>query len=524
MTTTARTLLTMLLVAATSAACTSGGADPATPEPTSTSSATAVQVEPVVRTVTLDGTPVDLEVGPLAVHDDVAVLRLAAPTEPPALRMAFWEVFESISSPGPSGVRLVDVDAGTVLAVARTAADGPVMSKNGSPEGTATDAAQAAAGEGTEIIYVAFAVPDADTVDVLLPHAGWFDDVPFVDASAAGTLSVPPSELAEDAVAERPVLDLETYTEQVGGQVRARQTATEVTVDVSSDVLFATDSADLGPEAEAALAAAGAQVAAYAGGRLTVVGHTDDVADEAHNLDLSQRRAQSVAQRLGGLVDLSAFEVSVDGRGESEPAVEGTSDEARSLNRRVEVTLVPTADAEVDPVAPTDASELPEATGPTATGLDGVTVQDGEDHFSVRLPEVRRDGRYLVGELELENLGTGQLKGDVLAVGAWDSRGSFDPSLQQAATNVSLLVGRSRLFPVDYLRAAESDRREPLTDRSLVLEPGATGVVTVVWPDPGTETVAVEVASREIAAFGGISVGAAAFRLTDVPVVDAPQR
>ena len=52
--------------------------------------------------------------------------------------------------------------------------------------------------------------------------------------------------------------------------------------------------------------------------------------------------------------------------------------------------------------------------------------------------------------------------------------------------------------------------------------PGASRVVTVVWPDPGTETVAVEVASREISAFGGVGVGGSAFRLTDVPVVEAP--
>lgn len=334
-------------------------------------------------------------------------------------------------------------------------------------------------------------------------------------------MTVPPSELTDDEVTELPVLDLEHYTEQVAGQVRARVTPSEVTVDIASDVLFAVDSAELGPDAEAALAAAGAQLAAYDGGRLTIVGHTDDVADEAYNLDLSQRRAAAVAQRLGGLVDLSALDVSVEGRGESEPAAGGTSAEARSQNRRVEITLVPAVGAEAAPVAALADGELPEATGSSGPGADGLDVEDGVDSYSVRLPELRRVGPYVVGELELTNRGSAALGGDVLASGAWDARGDFDPSLQSAATNVALLVGQNRLYPLDYRRSGDPDLREPLSDRSITVDPGASRVVTVVWPDPGTDTVAVEVAPRELAAFGGVAVGGAAFRLTDVPVVDA---
>ena len=360
--------------------------------PTATASAEPV-VAPVVRTVLIDGAEVALEVGPLAVHDDVAVLRLAAPTDPPALRMAFWEVFESLSSPGPSGVRLVDVDAGTVMPTARDADDRPVMSRNFSPRDLPPTPRRRRRATIVEIVYTAFAVPDGSTVDVLLPAAGWFDDVPVVDADDAGTLTVPPSELVEGEVTGLPVLPLEHYIEQVDGQVRARTTPTEVTVAVASDVLFAVDSADLGPDAEAALAAAGAQIAGYGGGRLTIVGHTDDVADEAYNLDLSQRRAASVAQRLGDLVDLTGFEVSVEGRGESEPAVPEKTDEARSLNRRVEITLVPPPDVEVAPVVPTDDAELPATTGPTASGPDGVTVQDDDEHLRGAPPGGAPSGR-----------------------------------------------------------------------------------------------------------------------------------
>ena len=44
------------------------------------------------------------------------------------------------------------------------------------------------------------------------------------------------------------------------------------------------------------------------GGDLTITGHTDDVADDAHNQDLSERRAKAVSDRLKKLTDLSKWE------------------------------------------------------------------------------------------------------------------------------------------------------------------------------------------------------------------------
>ncbi|MCC2318685.1 OmpA family protein [Cellulomonas chengniuliangii] len=515
----ARAAVAGVAVALGCVACAPGEDTAPTPTQTATEAAAEAVASPVVRSVTIDGAKVELAVGPLAVHGDVAVLRLSAPTEPPGLRMAFWEVFEGIGTAGPNGARLVDVDAGAVMTTLRDSADLPVMTRNGSPGGSATEAAEQAAGDSVEVVYAAFTVPDRDTVGVLLPQAGWFEGVPVVEAAEAGAMTVPPAELTDNEITDHAAFPLETYTEQVDGLVRARQTPTEVTVEIASDVLFAVDSADLGADAQAALAAAAAQVGAHSGGQLAIVGHTDDVADEAHNLDLSQRRAASVSQQLSTLVDLSGFDVTVEGRGESEPAMAGTSAEARSLNRRVTITLVPAEEAAPAPAAPDDPAALPEATGPSAAGPDGVAVQDGANTYAVRLPQVRRVGPYLVGELELTNQGAKDLTDGVLASGVSDTRGRFDPSLQLAATNVSLLVGGSRVFPVDYVRP-EADMREPLSDRVVTVDAGATRVVTVVWPDTGTTSVAVEVAPRQISAFGGVTVGGAAFRLTDIPVLD----
>ena len=125
-----------------------GGNEP-TPPPAPTTTATTPPSSRRAQVV-LDGAEVTLEVGPLAVHDDVAVLgwRRRRPARAPD---GVSEVFESIGSPGPSSVRLVDVEAGAVLPQERTTKDTIAMSKNGGPE-AAADAAQAAAGETTEIV------------------------------------------------------------------------------------------------------------------------------------------------------------------------------------------------------------------------------------------------------------------------------------------------------------------------------------------------------------------------------------
>ena len=65
-----------------------------------------------------------------------------------------------------------------------------------------------------------------------------------------------------------------------------------------------------------------------------VVGHTDSTGDDAHNKDLSERRAQSVVNALrdrGVSQNLDAR-----GAGETEPTCSDDSDECHEKNRRVE--------------------------------------------------------------------------------------------------------------------------------------------------------------------------------------------
>lgn len=61
-------------------------------------------------------------------------------------------------------------------------------------------------------------------------------------------------------------------------------------------VLVDTDEAVVKPEADAALGEVAAKIADVPDAHIRIDGHTEDRADEAHNLDLSIRRAQAVAE------------------------------------------------------------------------------------------------------------------------------------------------------------------------------------------------------------------------------------
>lgn len=72
---------------------------------------------------------------------------------------------------------------------------------------------------------------------------------------------------------------------------------------------------------------------------ILIVGHTDNVGADAYNMDLSQRRAQSVKSLI--IADgVSGSRLKTEGRGETEPIGDNTTAAGRAQNRRVEIVIV----------------------------------------------------------------------------------------------------------------------------------------------------------------------------------------
>src|SRR5690606_476826 len=102
-------------------------------------------------------------------------------------------------------------------------------------------------------------------------------------------------------------------------------------------ILFASGSDRLRPESTPVLVEIVGMLQEHPDLRLRIEGHTDDVGEEAFNQGLSERRAASVKAWLMADGQIAAHRLETAGFGESRPAAEGTSPEARQQNRRVEL-------------------------------------------------------------------------------------------------------------------------------------------------------------------------------------------
>ena len=104
--------------------------------------------------------------------------------------------------------------------------------------------------------------------------------------------------------------------------------------DVTRQVQFALNSADLTTEGKATLDEVADTLNRLKFVAGTVVGHTDSSGTDAYNQKLSERRAQSVATYLEGK-GIAVGRLKASGAGESEPIADNKTKEGRAQNRRV---------------------------------------------------------------------------------------------------------------------------------------------------------------------------------------------
>ncbi len=120
--------------------------------------------------------------------------------------------------------------------------------------------------------------------------------------------------------------------------LQAEQTARGIVLTLGNNVLFETDSDELKPGAERSMDQLAAFLEEHPERRLMIEGHTDSRGTEAHNRDLSERRAEAVAEALEerGIPDGRLQPV---GLGEGYPVASNASSAGRQQNRRVEVVI-----------------------------------------------------------------------------------------------------------------------------------------------------------------------------------------
>jgi len=139
------------------------------------------------------------------------------------------------------------------------------------------------------------------------------------------------------------------YMDQEEAELRAQLQGTGVSVtrvgnqiilNMPSNITFGVDSAVVQTSFNDTLVSVGLVLKKFNKTVVDVYGHTDDTGSDAHNQDLSQRRAVAVATILANQgIDQRRFYI--EGKGESDPIASNANETGRSQNRRVEIQISP---------------------------------------------------------------------------------------------------------------------------------------------------------------------------------------
>jgi outer membrane protein OmpA-like peptidoglycan-associated protein len=137
------------------------------------------------------------------------------------------------------------------------------------------------------------------------------------------------------------------YADQQEKKLRASMANTGVEVQRQGDqiklimpgnITFATDSANIASSFYQPLNNLANSLKEFNQNQIEIVGYTDSTGSRQHNMDLSQRRAQSVATYLTSQ-GVSSVNLSARGAGPDYPIASNGDVNGRAQNRRVEVNL-----------------------------------------------------------------------------------------------------------------------------------------------------------------------------------------
>jgi outer membrane protein OmpA-like peptidoglycan-associated protein len=166
---------------------------------------------------------------------------------------------------------------------------------------------------------------DVTSVDLMLP-----DFLPIEGVAIAGLGGAAAGGIA----AGGKTLGLEGALKELKAEV----TPQEIKIDLSADVLFDFDKADLKPAAEEQLNHLLTVVNSRPNAAVAIEGHTDVRGDAAYNQALSQRRAEAVLAWLTAH-GAAGDRLTATGAGEARPVRTGDTESDHQGNRRVEIRI-----------------------------------------------------------------------------------------------------------------------------------------------------------------------------------------
>jgi outer membrane protein OmpA-like peptidoglycan-associated protein len=163
------------------------------------------------------------------------------------------------------------------------------------------------------------------------------------DLTRARTEKADAAAAADLAAAQQARMDAEKRADDAQAKLaevaKLKEEARGLVITLSGSVVFASNQASILPAAQSRLnQVSEALLSTDSRRNLVVEGHTDSIGSEAYNMQLSQRRADSVRSYLisrGYPADM----IEARGIGEVRPIASNSSPDGRSNNRRVEIIV-----------------------------------------------------------------------------------------------------------------------------------------------------------------------------------------
>lgn len=130
--------------------------------------------------------------------------------------------------------------------------------------------------------------------------------------------------------------EAELRRQMEGTGVEVQRQGDDIKLIMPGNITFATDSANIAPSFYAPLNNLANSFKQYNQNTIEIVGYTDSTGSRQHNMDLSQRRAQSVAGYLTAQ-GVDGTRLSTRGMGPDQPIASNSTADGRAQNRRVEI-------------------------------------------------------------------------------------------------------------------------------------------------------------------------------------------
>ena len=145
---------------------------------------------------------------------------------------------------------------------------------------------------------------------------------------------------------DKQIRELKEQTAGSGIDVTETPDQKSILVNLPNGVTFPVDSTTISPTFQSTLDTIANSLIEYPDSLIDVYGHTDSTGSDQYNLDLSQRRANSVADYLV-MRGVARARIRAQGYGERYPVADNTTEQGRALNRRVEIKITPITQEEV---------------------------------------------------------------------------------------------------------------------------------------------------------------------------------